>query len=171
MTKKDFNNLLAHETFLLRIAEAKRALNFIIFNEISKVPEDYFTDINYDDNCDMKDYIYKPSNPLKIQLDTVCLNIYFHKNNYPTNNVTNNEKSYFYSICIDDTPLYYIDYRVTDFGTTIENEELFDNEIAPYNLVFLNKIFSEYNYYNKGTLELNDLFNAFIKDDEDESEE
>lgn len=167
MKKKDFNDLLAHKTFLLRIEEAKRALNFIIFNEISKVSEDYFTDIKYDeDNCDMSDYIYKPSNPLKIQLDTVCLNIYFHKNNYT--NIDDGE-SYFYSICIDDTPLYYIGYRVTDFGTTIEDERLLNNEMNSDDLIFLNMLFSQYNYYNKGTLELNNLFNAFIKDDDDES--
>lgn len=168
--KKEFNELLVHKTILIKIEKAKRALNFIALNEISRLPnpEEYFKKIEYDeDTANSDDYIYKPTNPLKIELGADYLNIYFQKHIFEQSGIID----YFISICINDTPLYCVDYKITDFGISIENEELYDAEMNGDNLALIMQ-YTNYLKDNGRPLENEeDIFTGYIKEDENESKE
>lgn len=159
-----FNKLLKYKTNIIEIDKIKRILCLIIFNEVNKIGQDFFTR-NYmtDEEYDNEEY-HKCSNAYEIILPTFILRLYSYMTEYSDSSV-----GYFYYLTIDNKPLYLLAYRNTEFGIQIQNEELLKDyekeELNSEESLLLNNIIKEYTEYSGLSLMLSNLYIGDDKDD------
>lgn len=164
MNIKNLNTILKFKTNIVEIDKIKRVLCFIIFNEVSRLSDDFF-------NLHTDNDLFRVSNPCIIKLKTLNLSIYSNCKDH------NGYWYMFYSLEVNGNPLYYIDYIVKGDNFSIENEELFEDEdkieLSVEERFLVNILIREYlEYLDKENrfIDLEDVFNSYIVGDENNEE-